>query len=677
MRLNPCCRRPRTRIKRWVLQIRSVLNSKKKKSRISLDIVGRVKSKLPLKKIYLAYYLQAYKALDQFHSVDRIHRKQHFYLNFLESCHSPKGCNAFAPSPLQAVSQSNCLELIMHPIFQRLIDVKWRYFRAEAWLDILPNVLMAILYTILACSVPQNVDNFYIPLSKNWWKIVIAIVFLAITLNEIRKEGKEYYRSKKQSKKLMKWRRKEVERDFAFCHPRWPQERNFVEQELKRIKQDKGNNYFSDAWNFVDIITYAMLVVVTILHMSSVFVENNLYHDVFIRILSCSVIPVWVRLLKYARPFPNQGPFVVMLDHIVKDSAKWLLVIMMIYIPYGAAFWIMYGQNSQTPVKGYNDTTSLIFTMLRMPLLDDYNFAQLEKAAPYMARVLCGSFIIISAIVLMNLYIALLSNTFQRVYDNARATAAIQRARLLQDLELDTSENKLRRYREYIRENYSPEENDYIAFFSEEEEQSRRQDEKVSEIHNIVSKRFGGKKFGKLERSEFDSVLDDLDMLKRSHSEIRRSLSLLTSNLEELTRSNALIVDERNRIDRFQEQEHVLKRLDCTVARIEAVYDIDNGRNPGKPQRYHKANQTEWYLRWQHRPCSDNLIKVKKKSLFLFWYLTQTNELCTSVYWKVLSKIFTCESYIRKYIYIYIYIYLLKNSHKFCFMLSWSLCFLY
>ena len=627
----------------------------KKKSRISLDIVGRVKSKLPLKKIYLAYYLQAYKALDQFHSVDRIHRKQHFYLNFLESCHSPKGCNAFAPSPLQAVSQSNCLELIMHPIFQRLIDVKWRYFRAEAWLDILPNVLMAILYTILACSVPQNVDNFYIPLSKNWWKIVIAIVFLAITLNEIRKEGKEYYRSKKQSKKLMKWRRKEVERDFAFCHPRWPQERNFVEQELKRIKQDKGNNYFSDAWNFVDIITYAMLVVVTILHMSSVLVENNLYHDVFIRILSCSVIPVWVRLLKYARPFPNQGPFVVMLDHIVKDSAKWLLVIMMIYIPYGAAFWIMYGQNSQTPVKGYNDTTSLIFTMLRMPLLDDYNFAQLEKAAPYMARVLCGSFIIISAIVLMNLYIALLSNTFQRVYDNARATAAIQRVRLLQDLELDTSENKLKRYREYIRENYSPEENDYIAFFSEEEEQSRRQDEKVSEIHNIVSKRFGGKKFGKLERSEFDSVLDDLDMLKRSHSEIRRSLSLLTSNLEELTRSNALIVDERNRIDRFQEQEHVLKRLDCTVARIEAVYDIDNGRNPGKPQRYHKANQTEWYFRWQHRPCSDNLIKVKKESLFLFWYLTQTNELCTSVYWKVLSKIFTCENYIRKYIYLYVF----------------------
>ena len=213
-----------------------------------------------------------------------------------------------------------------------------------------------------------------------------------------------------------------------------------------------------------------------------------------------------------------------------------------------------------------------------------------------MARFLCGSFIIIAAIVLMNLYIALLSNTFQRVYENARATAAIQRARLLQDLELDASAKKRRRYREYISTNCSPEETDYIAVLSEEEEQTRKQGEKVSEIHNIVSKRFGGKKFGKLERSEFDSVLDDLDMLKRSHGEMKRSLSLLTSNLEELTRTTSLILEDRKRVgqERYHdEQEEILKRLNWTVTRLEAVYAIDNGLNPGQPVRNHKANQTE------------------------------------------------------------------------------------
>ena len=480
--------------------------------------------------------LQAYRALDQFHSADRIHRKQNFYLKFLENCDSPKEATTPAFSPLQAASLSNFLELVMHPIFQRLIDVKWRYFRVEAWLDILPNMLMTILYTILACSMPQDVSTFYTPISKQWWKIVIEIVFASIMLNEIRKEVKEYYRSKKQSRKLIKWRRKEIERDLAFCHPRWPQERTFVEQELRRVKQDKGikQSYFSDAWNYIDLITYALLIVVIILHFVNVYIKNTVYNDVFVRILSCTVIPVWVRLLKYARPFPSQGPFVVMLDHIIKDTSKWLFVILMFYIPYAAAFWIMFGPRAQTPVQGYDSVTSLTYTIIRIPLLDDYNFAELDKAAPYMSRVLCGSFIIIAAIVLMNLYIALLSNTFQRVYDNARATAAIQRARLLQDLELDASVKKLKRYREFISTNYSPEETDYIPTLSEKEEQNRKQDEKVTEIHNIVSKRFGGRKFGKLEGSEFDTVLEDLDNLKRSNSEMKRSLSLLTSNLEEL-----------------------------------------------------------------------------------------------------------------------------------------------
>lgn len=486
----------------------------------------------------------------------------------------------------------------MHPIFQRLIDVKWRYFRVEAWLDILPNMVLAVLYTILACSMPQDVSSFYRPLSEQWWKIVIEIVFAFIMLNEIRKEVKEYYRSKKQSRKLIKWRRKEVERDLAFCHPRWPQEKAFVEQELRRIKQDKGNKeiYFSDAWNYIDWVTYAMLIVVIILHFVNVYIKNTVYNDVFVRILSCTVIPVWVRLLKYARPFPGQGPFVVMLGHIIEDTSKWLFVILMFYIPYAAAFWIMFGPRAQSPVLGYDSVISLIYTIIRIPLLDDYNFAELDKAAPYMSRVLCGSFIIIAAIVLMNLYIALLSNTFQRVYDNARATAALQRARLLQDLELDTSVKKLKRYREFISSNYNPEEADYIAILSEQEEQHRKQEEKVSEIHNIVSKRFGGKKFGKLERSEFDAVLEDLDNLKRSQSELKRSLFALTSNFEELKKTTMSLLEEQTRNDQEgnrKEQRDVLERLTLTVQRLEAVYAIDNGRNPGRRMLNHKANQTE------------------------------------------------------------------------------------
>ena len=143
----------------------------------------------------------------------------------------------------------------------------------------------------------------------------------------------------------------------------------------------------------------------------------------------------------------------------------------MFYIPYAVAFWMLFGGNSENPedrVEGYDSVFHLAYTSVQYPLVDNYGFERLEKADGTMARILCGTFLIISAIVLMNLYIALLSNTFQRVYDNARATAAMQRARILQDLESGASNKTVNRYREHIRTVSCPEESDYLVIISED-----------------------------------------------------------------------------------------------------------------------------------------------------------------------------------------------------------------
>lgn len=161
-----------------------------------------------------------------------------------------------------------------------------------------------------------------------------------------------------------------------------------------------------------------------------------------------------------------------------------------------------------------------------------------------MSRVLCGSFLILAAIVLMNLYIALLSNTFQRVYDNARATAAMQRARLLQDIESSASDHRVERYRDHIRNRCSPEGNDFLVIISDEEEQNRKQVEKIALVHTIVTDRLGGKKFGKVRKSEFDTVLEDVDSLKRSQGETQKSIDHLHLRLEEIVSLNSLIYEE-------------------------------------------------------------------------------------------------------------------------------------
>ena len=56
-----------------------------------------------------------------------------------------------------------------------------------------------------------------------------------------------------------------------------------------------------------------------------------------------------------------------------------------------------------------------------------------------MSRVLCSTFILCVGVLCLNLFIALMSDTFQRVYDNARATAVMQRAKFINDIEITIS----------------------------------------------------------------------------------------------------------------------------------------------------------------------------------------------------------------------------------------------
>ena len=420
----------------------------------------------------------------------------------------------------------------MHPIFQRLIEVKWGFFGKRAWLEIFLNVLLTVAYTVLGITHPTEVNSYYFPFSKNGWRIPLEVLVVILTFNEIRKEVKDFYKSRRENNMFISWRVKEIKRDLQYSHPRWTQEERHIEHHVRQIKERK-RFYFQDKWNYIDWVAYAMLITVIILHFINVAVQSNKYNDVFIRIHACTIILIWVRLLKFARPFTSQGPFVVILGGILGDTFRWGFVTGMLYIPYAAAFWMLFGGRSEYPVKGYDTIFHLTYTILGYPLGGSENFTDLDKAAPIMARVLCGSFLVVAAIVLMNMYIALLSNTFQRVYDNARATAAMQRARLLQDLESDASGKTVGRYREHIRTISCPEESDYHVIISREEDEDRKEKEKVALVHTIVNDRLGGKKFGERQKSEFDTVLEDINLLKQSQSEMQKSLDRILLRLKQ------------------------------------------------------------------------------------------------------------------------------------------------
>jgi predicted nucleic acid-binding protein len=92
-----------------------------------------------------------------------------------------------------------------------------------------------------------------------------------------------------------------------------------------------------------------------------------------------------------------------------------------------------------------------------MTVLDtNHSIESFLKVDPFMARLLSCSYVFISFVIVLNLIIAMITDTFKRVFSYAQEHAAIERAKTILNIE-DSMRLKSRKlYWEYIRIQCSP-----------------------------------------------------------------------------------------------------------------------------------------------------------------------------------------------------------------------------
>ena len=129
-----------------------------------------------------------------------------------------------------------------------------------------------------------------------------ALLYLFTVLVQ---ELREWRQSAKDHVRWQTWRRIELETDLNYCHPRWPEERKYVIQELEGVKEEKIS-YFSDSWNILDWITFFGIIAGVLARIAALLGDSTA-NKVHKRILSISIIIIWIRLLKFARPFTSLG----------------------------------------------------------------------------------------------------------------------------------------------------------------------------------------------------------------------------------------------------------------------------------------------------------------------------------------------------------------------------------
>ena len=91
-----------------------------------------------------------------------------------------------------------------------------------------------------------------------------------------------------------------------------------------------------------------------------------------------------------------------------------------------------------------------------MTLGGTYNWDALVSSDRLIAQILAGSYIALAGVVCMNLYIALLSDTFARIYAEAQANAFMQQAMCIITLEGKLGKLKVSKCAHYMQTECSP-----------------------------------------------------------------------------------------------------------------------------------------------------------------------------------------------------------------------------
>ncbi|XP_048126389.1 polycystin-2 isoform X2 [Alosa alosa] len=323
-----------------------------------------------------------------------------------------------------------------------------------AWILLVLNFFFILAWTTVAISVSVVRDKgrpYVFP--EDWWRVLVVVIALLLTAQEVFREVREVQVSRRKLRRWQSWSIRRINEDLACTHPMWPEERHYLEEQIRFIRNMKGS-YAQDLWNIFDWLVYVLLIAVLGIHLADIFLVSGSLRIYSLRLFAVVVIFLWLRLMKHVRAFRVMGPFIVMLGKIVGDVLRFLFLYAEIYIPYACAFWIIFGGTDAVP--SMKTVPKLLYSLYRITLVDEYEFDAMVAVDSIMAHLLCGTFLALSAVLCVNLMIALLSDTFQRVYDNALANAVMQQAAII--LQVEESMPRLRRFYDnhYIHEHCAP-----------------------------------------------------------------------------------------------------------------------------------------------------------------------------------------------------------------------------
>ncbi|XP_063688766.1 uncharacterized protein LOC134821884 isoform X5 [Bolinopsis microptera] len=213
------------------------------------------------------------------------------------------------------------------------------------------------------------------------------------------------------------------------------------------------------------------------------------------------MILMWLSCFLKLQITKKVGPFVVYMKYVMGDLSTIGTMFATLFVPAVCVFYkTTYSNGLSDEFEGETDSRDprtfyeTIFVVLRMVLIDYEYLDGLDRSIyPEWWMFLSVIWIYLSCVVVLNLLIALMADSYSRIFEKAELFARIDRARFIIEFERTLSKEVMEGYESQMRDEYAPEivkfdpvtDRDKIDIV---EEQVAQLSDKIDRLENLIEK---------------------------------------------------------------------------------------------------------------------------------------------------------------------------------------------
>lgn len=207
----------------------------------------------------------------------------------------------------------------------------------------------------------------------------------------------------------------------------------FRHKHFSAVSPSAGIHYWLfTKWNIIEVVSFLLVGLVTpILH----FIDQGddvAWHS---WLIGGTGILLWWKLLYYLQLFEKTSPLVIMIFDVLKDMMAFLMISIFLLFGFGIGFIILFQHEEGDIGNDFKSLTRACLTLFAY-LLGAFDLDQFDDTRyPSVAYGLFIVFEIVMTVVLLNLLIAIMGDSYDRIKERESTTFLIAKAAVIEDME--------------------------------------------------------------------------------------------------------------------------------------------------------------------------------------------------------------------------------------------------